>query len=368
MKTDKLVDAIGMIDDEYVKEAHEDKKKEKKLFRLPDFHLSWAFVGKLATAGICLFLAVSILPNFFHSYIGAKSDSAGAYYENSSYEPSYYSALAASPSGGGLYYDSAEYAADVYDSDTSYAPQYEESSPTPEPSLDPKNETKQDKKLILTAVMKMETQDIDETTKLLSEDIAKYGGYVQKSSSYTRNSSTRVYEATIRIPSDKYADFLKELGEAGNTVSYNDEIEDVTDSYTDIVSRINALRAQADKVMEFYEKAETIEDLMSIESRLSDLQYQIERYEAQIKNYDLLTAYSTLYITITETKVYTPTNPNFFERLAASFKDGWHDFMDGFGDFLIDVVYNIWTILLLVALGYLGYRIYRKIRNRKNQK
>ncbi|MBQ5805071.1 MAG: DUF4349 domain-containing protein, partial [Erysipelotrichaceae bacterium] len=117
-----------------------------------------------------------------------------------------------------------------------------------------------------------------------------------------------------------------------------------------------------------YEKAETIEDLMSIESRLSDLQYQIERYEAQIKNYDLLTAYSTLYITITETKVYTPSNPNFFERLASSFKDGWHDFMDGFGDFLIDVVYNIWTILLLAALGYLAYRIYRRIRNRKNQK
>ena len=42
--------------------------------------------------------------------------------------------------------------------------------------------------------------------------------------------------------------------------------------------------------------------------------------------------------------------------------------MGGVGDFLIDVVYNIWTILLLVGLGYLGYRIYKKIRNRKNQK
>ena len=366
MKTDKLVDAIGMIDDEYVKEAHEDKKKERKPFKLPDFHLSWALMGKLATAGICLFLAVSILPNFFHSYKASKSDSAGAYYENSTYEPSYYAAPAAAASGNGLYYEDS--AVEVYDDEMSYAPQSEESKPAAEPSPDPENDRKQDKKLILTAVMKMETQDIDETTRLLSEGIAKYEGYVQKSSSYTRNSSTRVYEATIRIPSDKYADFLKELGEAGNTVSYNDEIEDVTDSYTDIVSRINALRAQADKVMEFYEKAETIEDLMSIESRLSDLQYQIERYEAQIKNYDLLTAYSTLYITITETKVYTPSNPNFFERLASSFKDGWHDFMDGFGDFLIDVVYNIWTILLLAALGYLAYRIYRRIRNRKNQK
>ena len=347
MKTDKLVDAIGMIDDTYVKEAHEEKKKEKKSFRLPEFHPSWALVGKLATAGICLFLAVSILPEVFHSY-HAKSASDGAY---SGYGNSY------------AYQDVAAYASEAMmeESSSGYS--------DPEYSMQTGNLLKdENKKVILTANMMMETKDLDETTSCLLEKVNTYGGYVQKSSSYTRNSSTRVYEATLRIPAEHYSEFISELKTAGNTLSYNDEIEDVTDSYTDIQARINSLKAQETKVLEFYDKAESIEDLMSVESRLSDLRYQIEYYEAQIKNYDLLIAYSTLYITVTETTIYTPENPGFFSRLAGSFTDGWHDFMGGVGDFLIDVVYNIWTILLLVGLGYLGYRIYKKIRNRKNQK
>ena len=346
MKTDKLVDAIGMIDDTYVKEAHEEMKKEKKGFRLPEFHPSWALVGKLATAGICLFLAVSILPELFHSYHG-KSSSDGTY---SGYGNSY------------AYKDEEAYASEAMMEDGS--PVYYE----PEYSAQTGNLLKdENKKVILTANMKMETKDLDETTSYLLEKVNAYGGYVQKSSSYTRNSTTRIYEATLRIPAEKYAEFISELKTAGNTLSYNDEIEDVTDSYTDIQARINSLKAQEAKVLEFYDKAESIEDLMSVESRLSDLRYQIEYYEAQIKNYDLLIAYSTLYVTITETTVYTPENPNFFVRLGSSFTDGWHDFIGGVGDFLVDVVYNIWTILVLAGLAYLAYRVYRKFRNRRNK-
>ena len=350
MKTDKLVDAIGMIDDTYIKEAHEAKKKEKKVFRLPDFRFSWELMGKLATAGICLFLAIGILPNVFHSD-DRKSASESSY---SNY--------------GGSYALNDE---EVYSTEAMEA--MPEESPVSDYKTDSNAQTgnlrkDENKKVILTAHMQMETKDLDETTSYLLEKVNACNGYVQKSSSYARNSTTRIYEATLRIPAERYGEFISELKSAGNTLSYNDEVEDITDSYTDIQARINALKAQEERVMDFYEKAETIEDLMGIESRLSDLRYQIEYYEAQIKNYDLLVAYSTLYVTISETTVYTPENPGFFSRLGGSFLDGWHDFIGGVGDFLVDVVYNIWTILLLLGLGYLGYRIYRRIRNRKNTK
>ena len=350
MKTDKLLDAIGMIDDSYIKEAHEEKKKERRIFRLSDFRLSWELMGKLATAGICLFLAVGILPNVFHSY-DQKSASDGSY---NSYGSSY------------VYKDEEAYASEPMEAmaEDNAFDEYK----TDANSLTENLRKDENKKLILTANMQMETKDLDETISSLLEKVNACGAYVQRSSSYTRNSSTRIYEATLRIPADQYGAFIAELKGAGNTLSYNDEIEDIKDSYTDIQARINSLKAQEERVLDFYRKAETIEDLMSVESRLSDLRYQIEYYEAQIKNYDLLVAYSTLHITISETTVYTPENPGFFSRLGGSFTDGWHDFIGNIGDFLVDVVYNIWTILLLAGLGYLGYRIYKRIRNRKNAK
>ena len=43
-------------------------------------------------------------------------------------------------------------------------------------------------------------------------------------------------------------------------------------------------------------------------------------------------------------------------------------YVNTIGDFLIDVVYNIWTILLLGLIGFVGYIIYKKFKNRRNTK
>ena len=111
--------------------------------------------------------------------------------------------------------------------------------------------------------------------------------------------------------------------------------------------------------------AKSIEDLMSIESRLSDIRYQIDYIETQLKNYDLLVAYSTLNITITETKAYTETSENFFTRLGNSFVNGWNSFINEVGDFVIDVVYNIWVIIIVVLIIFGAYKAYKHFRNKK---
>ena len=225
----------------------------------------------------------------------------------------------------------------------------------------------QNKKLILTAKLDLETQDLDNTLNNITTLVNQYGGYVQNSSMYTRNNYTRIYEASIRVPADKYSQFIEEIRGNGNTTSYSEHIDDVTDSYTDINARLTALKAQEQKVMEFYQKAETIEDLMAVESRLSEIRYEIEAYEARIKNYDLLTAYSTLNIFVSETKSYTPTSTSFFSRLAQAFVNGFKNFTNSIGDLFIDVVYNIWNVIFLVVIAYLGYFIYKKLRNRRNK-
>ena len=104
---------------------------------------------------------------------------------------------------------------------------------------------------------------------------------------------------------------------------------------------------------------------MAVESRLSDLRYQIEYLEAQIKNYDLLTAYSTLHISVRETTVYTPVNDGFFARLGKAFVNGFNNTASSLGDIVIDLVYNIWTIVILAFIGFAAWRLWKKFRNRK---
>lgn len=333
MKSDKLIDAIGMIDDEYINEAHETKKKKEFTFSMPS-------LLKLAAAAVCLVVAITIIPPMFSMGSAKNSYSGGsdsAYYEQST-----------------EYVTSSAYVND------------EQMSAGATSSFDVKAD--QNKKLILTSNMTMETQNIDDVINSINANVEKYGGYIQRSSVYTQGNGTRIYDASIRIPAENYAQFLEDMKAAGNSTSYQESIDDITDSYMDIEARLNSLKAQEEKVLEFYEKAETIEDLMAVEERLSELRYQIEYYESQIKNYDLLVAYSTMNLTVTETKVYTPTSTSFFTRLSNSFVNGWHSFIDSIGDFIIDVAYNIWNIIFLIVLAFVGYRVYRYIRNRRSGK
>ena len=335
----KLTDAVGMIADEYIEEAH-----AKKKFR---FNFSWGLVGKVLAGVFAILLIINIFPIFFRSY--GKSDSASHMnYAAESYD-----------GGSNGYYPSASYA-----TESSESVIYDEEAMVSDNKVD----IKTNKKLILTSHMTLETQDMNTLLDSLLQKVSKYGGYIQSSTMSTSSSPNRSYDASIRIPAENYSAFLEELKGEGNTTYYSEETKDITDSYTDIQARLTSLKAQEAKVLEFYDRAESLEDLMSVEERLSEIRYEIEYYETQLKNYDLLVSYSTLNLSVRETVTYTPVNRSFFERLWHSFTDGWNDFISGIEDLIIEIVYNIWGIILFVAIGFGIYFIYKKIRNRKKTK
>ena len=64
MKSDKLVDAIGMIDDTYIEEAHSPAKKKKRF----QFELNWALTGKILAGAMAVLLAITILPSLISPY------------------------------------------------------------------------------------------------------------------------------------------------------------------------------------------------------------------------------------------------------------------------------------------------------------
>ena len=327
MKNEKLVDAIGMIKDDYVKEAHEKKKFS--------FTIPWALMGKIAAGLAVVLLVINILP------LGSKSSSAAS--TNHSYANDY------KESYGEYMYDEeagAAYAADNYSQNR------------------PADSLTQNKKLILTARMNVETKNLDELLTKLSEALNKYGAYIQSSTTSNTASSSRQYDATIRIPSDKYAQFLEELKVNGNVSYYSEETKDVTDTYTDLEARLKSLKAEENKVLEFYDRAESLEDLMRVEERLTEIRYEIEYMEAQIRNYDLLVAYSTLTLHVTETSNYTQTSTSFIERLGRAFKNGFIDFVEGIEDLLITLAYDIYSIIFIILILVAAYFIYKKIRNR----
>lgn len=336
MKIDKFNDAIGNIKDEYIKEAHEKEQKKKIV-------INFDLIGKLATGLACILLIALVIPNLFTRFsMGSMSD---------------YKTMEAATA-------TEEYAYDI-EMENGYAVP-KESMTGGTGGVGQDNPLTQNKKMILTSNLSQETLDLDKTIEALNQNVNKYGGYFQ-STSINNNGAYRFYEAIIRIPADKYNDFISETKKGGNNTFYNEEVKDVTDTYTDIEARLASLKAEEEKVLEFYKQATNIEELMSIENRLSDIRYEIDSYENSKKNYDLLITYSTLNISIRETKAYSLEDENFVDKIKNAFKAGWSNFVNGLKDLTINIVYNIWAILALVIVVIIIVIVIKKIRSKKNK-
>jgi hypothetical protein len=142
------------------------------------------------------------------------------------------------------------------------------------------------RKLIRTVYLSLQTTEFDSVLSNLSEKTAELGGYIENSSvsghSYYYN-NTRYASYTIRIPTAELNQFVDVVSEIGNVTQKNESVEDVTLQYVDVESRKKALETEQERLMELLSSAENMEDLLAIESKLSEVRYELENYGSQLR-------------------------------------------------------------------------------------
>lgn len=249
------------------------------------------------------------------------------------------------------------------------------------PQVDKPEAVSTDRKLIKTVNMDVETQEFDSLLSAIENRVSELGGYIENMNTYNGSyyngyRSTRNADMTIRMPKEQLDVFLETVTGNSNVVRRSDNVEDVTLAYVDLESHRDALRTEQSRLLELLEKAESIEDIITIEQRLSDVRYQLESMESQLRTYDNQVDYSTVYLSVEEVEVYTPVEEETaWERISGGFMDSLQSIGDGFVEFGIWFVVNIPYMvvsLLLVAIAILlvlfGIKIVIKMSNRHEKK
>ena len=180
-----------------------------------------------------------------------------------------------------------------------------------------------DRKLIRTITIDAETKDLDALLTDLDAQLAALGGYVQtKQVRGNINSGRRYASMTLRIPADKLDQFVKHVSGATNILSSGETTEDVTLKYIATESRIAALEAEEARVMELIAKAQNLNELLTLESTLSNIRQELEQVKSQLKLYENLGDYGTIHLSITEEKEYTVVEeeePTVWQRISTGF-------------------------------------------------
>ena len=194
------------------------------------------------------------------------------------------------------------------------------------PEVDPE-------KIIYSSDVTVETTDFEDTIAKVEALVKTYGGWIESSSvnganyydtsrGYTRNRSASY---SLRIPSNRFIELMGSLSDLGNIPYSHTYTENVTAQYYDVQARLTAYEAQETRLLEMMELAETVEDVIALESRLSELRYQIESLQSTLNNWDRRVSYSSIYLEINEVKAYTPEPErriSYGEELLGALQDG----------------------------------------------
>ena len=218
-------------------------------------------------------------------------------------------------------------------------------------------------KLIYTANLTIESKDFDAARTALNEAVSAAGGYMESSDESSYSGMGRSLSLTIRVPQDNYTSFLAAAAQAGNLVDKSEQVQDVTTQYMDIEARLSNLTAQRTRLQELQASAENLSDLLEIESSLSDVQYQLESWQSQLNWYSQQVECSTVYLSLSEVKEYTPTEESYLSQLSSALRNGWSGFVSGLQQLTVWVV-GVWPLLTLMAAAALIVHLVRR-RTRK---
>ena len=209
------------------------------------------------------------------------------------------------------------------------------------------------RKIIRNANVSVETLSFDDFLDQLSAAVSGVGGYVESSSvggrTYRGDSRLRYASYTIRIPAEQLDAFLNTVSGLCNVTSMNTGLRDVTTSYVDSEKHLEALRTEQAALMEILAKAETVEDIITVQDRLTYVSYEIESYESVLRTYDDQVALSSVSLSVNEVERETQVEEETFgQEVSRRFKESLDDVGDGFRSFAAWFLGNAPEILTLL--------------------
>ncbi len=201
------------------------------------------------------------------------------------------------------------------------------------------------RKLIRSAYLRLRVQSLATGERAAAAVAATLGGYVAST-----NVSEYSVSMTIRVPQATFDQAMASLEPVGKAMARNVSAEDVTLRYHDLEGEIASKRALADKFREYLRKATTIDDILAVEARLSEVLREIDRVTTEFKQLADLVDFATITIDLELPPQALPDSGNtFLDRLAQLFGE-FGDFLGLLGTWIVGIVLFGVPIVALAAL------------------
>ena len=157
-----------------------------------------------------------------------------------------------------------------------------------------------DQKIVKTGEITVQVPNVASALSTVRTMAVELGGYVGGAQAGTLDDAATL---TLRIPADEFDDAIARVQEikSSKVLSQSQHEEDVTAAVADLDARVKNLQASETQYRDLLAKAQKIEDILSVQSRLDDVRGQIEQLSAQLKTLNNQADLSTLTVTLQPT-------------------------------------------------------------------
>jgi len=170
----------------------------------------------------------------------------------------------------------------------------------------------------------------------------------------------------LKVPTKSFETAIQRLSDLGKRLQIHQESTDVTEQVVDVASRIESQRASLERMRALMTKANTIAEIVSVESELTRRESDLEALLAKQKNLSLQTDLATLTLTLTEKgKPPVQTEPTQDKGFLAGLKGGWNAFTAVFSALATAVGAMLPFVVLLAIIAVPLWRFRHRLQRKQ---
>lgn len=223
-----------------------------------------------------------------------------------------------------------------------------------------------DRKIIKNAEIYVDTKNYSVFMTALNQKIGQLDAYIEESNEFNSGSETanRNSNMKVRVPAENLDTFIKEIESLGTVTSKSVNSSDITDSYIDTQSRLNALKTEEETLLGLLKDADNLSDVIEIQSRISQVRADIESMETTLKRYDSQVEYSNVWVYVNEVEREVESDGSFFGRVKETFLENVYGLGEFFEDAAVSVLGGIPYILIAAVVAVAVILIIKKVKKR----
>ncbi len=217
----------------------------------------------------------------------------------------------------------------------------------------PKQASEQEltRKVIKTGSISFQSESVAKDYQRVKALLSKFDSYIDSENEINSNYQID-YDISIRVASSSYDSLFALLTHISKKVDRkSSNIEDVTNQYYDLKTRIKNKKLLEAKYVELLNKAKSVKDILEIERSINEIRNEIESAEGIFKYLSQQVSYSTIHLNFYETLPSGYTEEGFWSSILKAAGRGWKGFLSS----LVNAV-QYWPWLIIFTVGFYVYK------------